>query len=169
MPVIVWWHGPFQNTLFMMKTCPLFLKIYGLLRCVIKIVIIKEKKIFALEKYVLCKAVCKWKYNALTTQTILDIREPMNDSLDLFLSTLKALIFNTEEKCRTSCFLLAPDLKNWASFGQNDFLCFGSVGLRRSGVSYIERKSLCGFGSLSRYSLCWFSGKSVSNRVTGSA
>lgn len=70
---------------------------------------------------------------------MLDILEPMNDGPNLFLSSRRQ---HWGDTCTTRC-VLCSWLKNRASFGQNDFLCFSSVGLRHSSVSYIERKSLC--------------------------
>lgn len=74
-----------------------------------------------------CKVTCElWM-----TQTMLDI---LNICLNLLLSSLTL----RKDRC-----ILCSWQKNWASFGWNDFLCFSSVGPRRSGVSYIERKILC--------------------------
>ncbi len=117
--------------------CPFFQFLNGFLCCLMRIVITRKSQMIALEQYELCKVIWKLKYDSLNNVRHSGTHEWW---FELVFILSKATL--RKDTCTTRC-ILCSWLKNRASFGQNDFLCFSSVGLRRSSVSYIERKSLC--------------------------
>ncbi len=143
--------------------CPFFQILYGFLCCLMRIVITRKSQIIALEQYELCKVIWKLIYDSLNNVRHSGTHEWW---FELVFILSKATL--RKDTCTTRC-ILCSWLKNRASFGQNDFLCFSSVGLRRSSVSYIERKSLCVCAWKFVKVLTLLALRSVSHRVSGSA